>query len=152
MAMNLAVLRPPANMARAAILMAAIMAGSLVAGHHATAGGGAGAAAANASASLGGCNAYRGKELYNCVAGVLDNLSSNLRGGENMAEAKRSLSTAASQLRAATSKPQALSAITQCRSVLAAILQRVRTPEQISAYRAITGVLARAAQLIQSKG
>lgn len=111
-----------------------------------------GAAAANASASLGSCNAYSGKQLHNCVAGVLDNLSNNLRGGENMAEAKRSLSTAAAQLRAAADKAQALSAIGQCRSVIATILKRVRTPEQTSAYSAIAGVLARAAKLIQTKG
>ncbi|MCW5701735.1 MAG: hypothetical protein KIT82_04040 [Bradyrhizobium sp.] len=131
---------------------ALVVCAALLAAGPAAAGAGAGAAAANASASLGRCNAYSGKQLHNCVADVLDTLSNNLRGGENMAKAKRSLSTAASQLRAAGSKAQALSAIGQCRSVIAAILERVRTPQQISAYSAITRVLSRAAALIQSKG
>ena len=134
------------------MVIAALAVGGALVANPAAAGGGAGAAAANANAGLSGCSAYRSKELYNCVAGVLDNLSNNLRGGENMAEAKRSLSVAASQLRAAASKPQALSAIAQCRSVVAAILQRVRTPQQTSAYSAIIGVLAQAARLIQTKG
>ncbi len=138
--------------ARAWVLAALVVGAALLGAGPAAAGGGAGAAAANASASLGSCNAYSGKQLHNCVAGVLDNLSNNLRGGENMAEAKRSLSTAASQLRAAADKAQALSAISQCRSVIAAILQRERTPQQTSAYTAIAGVLARAAKLIQTKG
>lgn len=141
-----------ALLARAVLLAALTIGAALTATGPAAAGSGAGTAAANASASLGGCNAYSGKQLHNCVAGVLDTLSNSLRGGENMAVAKRSLSTAASQLRAATSKVQALSAITQCRSVIAAILQRVRTPEQTKAYSAISSVLAKAAQLIQSKG
>lgn len=138
--------------ARVSILAALLVGTALLACGPAAAGGGAGAAAANASASLGGCNAYSGKQLHNCVAGVLDNLSNSLRGGENMAEAKRSLSTAAAQLRAAAAKVEALSAIAQCRSVVAAILRRVRTPQQTSAYTAIAGVLARAAKLIQTKG
>lgn len=137
----------------AVMLAALVVAGPVQAGG----GGGGGAAAAataqGASGALGACGAYQNKELYNCVAGVLDNLSNNLRGGENMADAKRSLSTAASQLRAAASKGQALSAITRCRAVVAGILQKVRSfGREGSGYGAIINVLAQAARLIQTKG
>jgi len=67
-------------------------------------------------------------------------------------EAKRALQTAASQLRAAVNKVQALSAISQCRAAIAGTLRQIRTSGEGSRLGAIAGVLTQAARLIQSKG
>jgi len=121
--------------ARTAILAMAVIVGALLAGH--------GTASANP------CSSYAGKELYNCLATKLDKASAAYRSPE----AQRALQTAASQLRAATNKSQALSAISQCRSVITGIINRVRSAGQDnSGLASITGTLASAARLIQEKG
>jgi hypothetical protein len=125
-----------ARYARAAILAMAVIFGALLAGH--------GPASANA------CDAYAGKELYNCLANKLDHVAAM---SYRSPETQTALQKAASQLRVATTRSQALSAISQARSVVAGIIQRVRTAGQDSSGLArITGVLAYAARLIQSKG
>lgn len=116
----------------------------------ARAGGGAAAAAAVGSAGLQSCSATAGKVLYDCVAGVLDRMSGSLNKWDPP-EARSALQTAASQLRAASNKAQALSAISQCRSAFASLIKQASTGHA-SGLSAIVGVLSKAAQLIQSKG
>jgi hypothetical protein len=71
----------------------------------------------------------------------------------NIPETQRALQTAASQLRAAVTKVQALSAITQCRAVIAGVLRQASASgREGQGLSAIAGVLAQAARLIQSKG
>jgi hypothetical protein len=132
--------------------MALVIFGSLVADCPARAAmAGGGAEAAIAGAGLGACSTNSGKALYDCVANVLDRMSSYTRA--NTLETQRSLQTAASQLRAAVNKIQALSAITQCRAMVAGALRQVRAlGGPGSGLSAIAGVLAQAAKLIQSKG
>jgi hypothetical protein len=147
----------PAICWRAALVGTLVMLGSLVAsvptpaGAGGMGGGGGAVAAAVGSAGLGACNSNSGKALYDCVANVFDRMSNEYSRGNP--EARRALSTAASQLRAAVSKVQALSAISQCRAVIAGVLRQVTSSgADGSGLGAIAGVLARAAQLIQSKG
>ena len=144
--------------ARAAAVAALVIFGSLLADRPAGAamGGGtaatAASAAAAASAGLGACSSNSGKALYDCVANVLDRLSNEISRA-NLPETQRALQTAASQLRAAVNKVQALSAITQCRSVVAGVLRQARASgSDGKGLSAIAGVLAQAARLIQSKG
>jgi hypothetical protein len=75
------------------------------------------AAAGRAGAGLNGCNSLTGKALHECVAGVLDRLAADIAPTGNT-ETQGALRTAAAGLRAATTKAQALSAISQCQSVL----------------------------------
>ena len=140
--------------ARAALVAALVIFGSLPADRPAGAamGGGAEAAAATANAGLGACSNNSGKALYDCVANVLDRMSSDISRA-NIPETQRALQTAASQLRAAVTKVQALSAITQCRAVVAGVLRQARASgSEDRGLSAIAGVLAQAARLIQSKG
>lgn len=131
------------------LLAAFVLSGSLAAGQQARADGGV-EAAAIANAGLRGCGANAGKALYNCVADVLDGVSRRI---SNAPDTTRALATAASQLRAAASKAQALSAISQCRAVVAGALRQALAMGQSGAgLNAVAGVLARAAQLIQTKG
>ncbi|MCK1738612.1 hypothetical protein IVA79_32755 [Bradyrhizobium sp. 138] len=112
----------------------------------------AGSAAEVGQAGLNSCRANAGKPLYDCVANVLDRMSSSL-DQRAPAEARSALQSAASQLRAATNKAQALSAIAQCRSVFSGIIQRWKAEgKTTTGFSAIAGVLARAAQMIQAKG
>jgi hypothetical protein len=112
-------------------------------------GGGAVAATQTANAGLAACSNNSGRALYDCVANVLDRLGNSISGRTT----REALSTAASQLRAAVNKAQALSAITQCRAVIAGTLRQVRASGgEGSGLGAIAGVLAQAARLIQSKG
>jgi hypothetical protein len=139
---------------RAIVLMALAMFGSLVADGPATAGMGSGpseaAAASVANAGLGACSSNSGKALYGCVADVLDRMSNNL---SNTPGIQRSLQTAASQLRVAVNKVQALSAITQCQAVMAgALRQALAAGRNGKGVSALAGVLAQAARLIQTKG
>jgi len=122
--------------ARTILLAMAVIFGTLVAGH--------------GSASAASCDAYAKKELYNCLANKLDHVASmSYRSPETQA----ALQKAASQLRVAVNKVQALSAISQARSVLAGVIQKVRSAGQdYSGFALVTGVLAYAARLIQSKG
>lgn len=132
------------------LLLAALVAlGSMAAGHMARADGGVEAAQV-ANAGLSACSRNTGKALYNCVADVLDGMTRRISGAP---DTSRALATAASQLRAATNKAQALSAISQCRAVVAGALKQVLAMGKSgSGLSAIAGVLARAAQLIQAKG
>jgi hypothetical protein len=126
-----------ARYACAAILAMAVIFGTLLAGH--------------GIASVACCDAYAGKELYNCLADELDSVS--VYTAHRSPETQAALQKAASQLRAATNKSQALSAISQARSVVAGIIQRVRSGGQDnSGLDTVTEVLAYAARLIQAKG
>ena len=119
------------------------------------------AAAQIANAGLAACESSRSKALYNCIADVLDRMSNDLsairRGVPNTQSALR---TAASRLRAATTKAEALSAVTQCQAVIAGALRQVQAAGangraqgwDDSGLAAVAGVLARAARLIQTTG
>ncbi|WP_025033644.1 hypothetical protein [Bradyrhizobium sp. DOA9] len=118
------------------------------------------AAAATANSGLSACNASQGKALYNCVADVLERVANDVNS-VRVGETQRALLTAASQLRAASSKAQALSAITQCQAAIAGALRQVKaTPGGNmmvpgwgdDGLASIAGVLARAARMIQAKG
>jgi hypothetical protein len=110
------------------------------------------AAAQTAQAGLGGCSSNQGKALYDCVANVLDRLNNDV-ASRPTSETQRALQTAAFQLRAATTKVQALSAISQCRSVVAGVLRQIASGGgDGTGLNAIAGVLAQAARLIQTKG
>jgi hypothetical protein len=101
--------------------------------------------------------------LYECVANVVDKLGGQLSSA-NMGSTRSALQSAAAQLRAATNKGQALSAISQCRSLISGALRQVRAigggyvagwgggSGGGAGLQAIVGVLSRAAALIQSKG
>ncbi|WP_271569305.1 hypothetical protein [Bradyrhizobium sp. CCBAU 11386] len=134
------------------ILVLLLVGAAVPAAGPAYAGGGAAAAAAVGSAGLQSCSATAGKVLYDCVAGVLDRMSGTLNRYDPP-EARSALQTAASQLRAASNKAQALSAISQCRSVFASLVKQVSASNGHPAgLSAVIGVLSKAAQLIQSKG
>lgn len=116
------------------------------------------AAATEAVGGLGACSSKQGKDLYNCVADVLDRMASNI-GSVNVQETQRALQTAAAGLRAATSKSQAVSAIARCQSVISGYLKQVRAVGGRyipglgdTGLTSISAVLSRAIQLIQSKG
>lgn len=112
----------------------------------------AGTAVEVGEAGLNACSASTGKPLYDCVANVLDRMSNSLDGSAPP-ESRSALQNAASQLRAATNKAQALSAISQCRSVFSGIIQRWKAEgKKTTGFSAIAGVLSRAAALIQAKG
>jgi hypothetical protein len=116
------------------------------------AGMGMAAAAAVGSSGLEACRTTSGKVLYDCVAGVLDRMSGTLPRAADP-EVRGALQTAAAQLRAASNKAQALSAIAQCRSVFSGLIQHLRsTGGDAPGLSAIAGVLSKAAALIQSKG
>ena len=124
-----------ARYARAAVIAMAVIFGTLLAG--------------NGTASA-ACEAAAGKELYNCLAGKLDHVASM---SSRSPETQTALQKAATQLRAATNKAQALSAISQARSVVAGVIERVRSAGQDNSGLVRVGaILANAARLIQSKG
>lgn len=132
----------------AALLAALLVLGSLIAHRPAGAMGG-GAAAPVASAGLNACSNNSGKALYSCVADVFDSMSNQVSSPET----QRSLQTAASRLRVAVNKVQALSAITQCRAAVAgAVRQALASGQNGRGLSAIAGVLEQAAKLIQTKG
>ncbi len=147
--------------ARTVILAMLIACGSLSAGRDASAGAGMGAAAATADGGLSACSSNSGQALYNCVANVLDRMSGDISAA-GVPATQRALQTAASKLRAAVNKSQALSAISQCRTLIAAAIRKVQTGGSAAGWasdggdgsglQAITGVLSRAAALIQTKG
>ena len=144
---------------RAALLAALVIFGSSFTNREAS----AAEAAATANAGLGACGNNSGKALYDCVANVLDKFSSDITRA-NIPAAQSALHAAASQLRAVVSKVQALSAISQCRALIAGAIRQVRAigsgqvpgwgggSEGAPNLQLIVGVLSRAAQLIQSKG
>jgi hypothetical protein len=149
--------------ARSALLAILVIIGSLMANREAAANAAMVTAAATADAGLGACGTNRGKALYDCVANVLDRLSNEISSAK-VPETRSALRTAASRLRAAVSKAQALSAISQCRALIAGALRQVRAiggkyvegwgggSGGGSGLQAIVGVLSHAARLIQSKG
>ena len=153
--------RAVAICARASVLAALVILGSLLAGRDASAGPGMGAAAATANAGLSSCSSNSGKALYECVANVIDKMSNEISQA-GVPATQGALRTAASRLRAAVNKAEALSAISQCRALISAAIQKVRTMGSAegwaskggdgSSLQAISGVLSRAAALIQSKG
>ena len=147
-----------------AVLIAAFaLAGSGLASVSALASSAMSTAAANASSGLDGCSRNTGKALYDCVANVLDRMSAET-AADNVPETRRAISNAAAGLRAATTKAQALSAISQCQSVIANALRQVRAacgahvlgwgvgPGGGSGLNAVAGVISRAVRLIQTKG
>ena len=90
------------------------------------------------------------KELYNCLAGKLDHVASM---SSRSPETQTALQKAATQLRAATNKAQALSAISQAQSVVASVIEQVRSAGQDnSGLVRVSAILANAAGLIQTKG
>ncbi|MGJ4948482.1 hypothetical protein [Bradyrhizobium sp. HKCCYLS20291] len=116
------------------------------------------AAASTAAGGLEMCRSRTGKDLYNCVADVIDRMASNI-GAANVPETQRALQTAAAGLRAASSKAQAISAISRCQSVISGYLKQVRaaggryvTGLGDTGLTSISSVLSRAIQLVQSKG
>jgi len=118
----------------------------------ARAGGGAGTAAAVGTAGLDACSTNTGKALYNCVADVLDRMNGSLTR-DAKPEARTALQNAASQLRAAGNKTQALSAIAQCRAVFSSIVSAIKKAgAEPTGYAAVINVLSKAAKLIQAKG
>lgn len=147
--------------ARAALLGTLMIGGSLLASRDAMANSAMSSAASTASAGMGACNSNAGKALYECVANVLDKLSSDI-SSVNVPQTRSALQNAAAKLRTATSKAQALSAISQCRALISGALRQVRAiggkvpgwggGEGGAGLEAIAGVLGRAAALIQSKG
>ena len=138
--------------AMAALVAALLIPGVLGASRLAQAHGVAGASDA-AVGGLTACSTNSGKALYNCVADVLDTMSNQIEIPQ-APEAQRSLHTAATRLRAAVNKVQALSAITQCQAVIAGAIRQVVAAGTGNGkgLSKIAGVLAQAARLIQSKG
>lgn len=123
-----------ARHARTAILAMAVIFGALLAGH--------------GTASAASCDAYAGKQLYNCLANKLDHFASRSYGTSQAA-----LQQASAQLRVAVNKAQALSAVSQARSVLAGLVERAKSAgQEYTGLARVAGVLAYAARLIQSKG
>ncbi len=149
--------------ARAALIAVLVLLGSLLGNREALANAAMVAAANSANAGIGACSSNSGKMLYNCVANVLDKLSSDI-SGVPVPQTRSALSNAAAKLRAAGNKAQALSAISQCRALIAGALRQVRAigGKYVEGWgggggggaglEAISGVLGRAAALIQSKG
>ena len=115
-----------------------------------------GALLADRPATAGSCGAMTGKALYDCLATHLDYKASmigSIRGDPDAPVAARALQTAATQLRAATNKGQALSAITQARSAISGIMQQAKSGGRDSQLWArVSGTLSEAAALIQKKG
>jgi hypothetical protein len=124
-----------ARYARAAFIALAVVFATLLAG--------------NSTASA-ACDKQAGKELYNCLANKLDHVASM---SSRSPETQGALQKAASQLRVATNKAQALSAISQARSVLAGVIQKAKAAGQAyDGLLRVTNTLSYAARLIQQKG
>jgi len=122
--------------ARAAILAMAVVFGTLLAGH--------------GTASAASCDKVAGKELYNCLANKLDHVASM---SSRSPETQAALQKVASQLRVAVNKTQALSAISLARSVVAGVIEKVKSAGQAyDGLLRVTNTLAYAARLIQQKG
>jgi hypothetical protein len=152
--------RMRAACARAALVAALVVFGSLVANREAAAGVANVAAAQRADAGVSACSNNSGKALYNCIANVLDRLSGEIPDIK-VPETRGALATAASKLRAAVNKAQALSAIAQCQAVISGALRQVaamgggrvnRGGGGTPGVDAVAEVLSHAARLIQMKG
>lgn len=118
-----------------------------------------GQAAQAANGELATCNGS-GQAVRDCVAGVLDRMAD--RVAAELPDTSRALRTAAAGVRAAVNKVQALSAISRCQAVIAGALTKVRAMgggttllagwgEEVG-LAPVAQVLARMAQLIQTKG
>lgn len=97
-----------------------------------------------------------GKALYNCMATKLErkaDMIGSVRGDPEAQPAAQALRSAASQLRVATNKAEALSAITQARSAISGVIQRAKAAGRDSqGYGAIANTLSEMASEIQKKG
>ncbi|CAL80421.1 hypothetical protein; putative signal peptide [Bradyrhizobium sp. ORS 278] len=110
------------------------------------------AASNEATAGLDACGTRKSADLYKCVADVLDRLNARI-APINVPETKRALQTAAQELRSATSKTLAMSAIARCQSAISAVIRQERAAGgEAKGLAAVAGVLSRAMRLIQSKG
>ena len=144
------------------VVICLILSGVALAGRPADAHGTLGTASATADAALDGCTGT-GRALYTCVAGVLDNMGKEIATfPQDEKQAAAVLRTAASRLRAAVNKVQALSAISLCQAAIAGALRQARvisvnnslfrgwgTP---AGLESVSRVLAKAASLIQTRG
>jgi len=160
----------PFQSARIFIFVCVMLSGWAFAGRPAAAHGGGGgggpqtlgAAASAADAALDACTGT-GKVLYNCVASALDTVGrqiSTFRESEKQTAA--ALHTAATRLRAAVSKVQALSAISLFQAVITGAIQQARLVSvNNSMFRgwgtpggleALARTLAKAAAIIQARG
>ena len=105
-----------------------------------------------ANQGLDGCASSSGQALRDCVAGVLDRMAASTP----FPSVSRALRTAAAGVRAAVNKAQALSAIGACQAMVARSLKQARAPGSdqgiLAGWDRLARVLARAAQLIQTKG
>lgn len=147
----------------AALIVTLALAGLGVASRSVSASSAMSDAAAQAGGGLDGCSSNSGKALYDCVAGVLEKMSA-ATSADNVPETRRAINTAAAGLRAATTKAQAVSAISQCRSVIANALRQVRAAGNTyvrgwgggagggAGLSAVSNIIARAVRLIQTKG
>lgn len=115
-----------------------------------------GALLADRPATAAMCGMMSGKALYDCLASKLEYKSDQVgrtRGDPEAPAAAQALRTAASQLRAATNKAQALSAISLARTAIAGVIQQATAGGRDSQlYGAISGALSEMAALIQKKG
>jgi len=148
---------------RALLVATLAMTAALLGSRDALASAAMAAAAESANGALSGCASSNGKALYDCVANVLDNLANNITD-RDVGETRSALQTAASKLRAAVNKAQALSAISQCRALIAGALAKVRAiggghvpgwgggSGRGVGLEAVVSVLSHAAKLIQTKG
>ena len=112
------------------------------------------AAAVQASAGLSACESRSaGKATHTCVADVLERFAAG-----RLPEARNALLRAASGLRAAAGKAQAVLAIARCQSVFAAALNQASAGGFAPGFGGTTGlghvarILSEAARLIQTKG
>jgi hypothetical protein len=144
--------------AKAALLTIFVLFGSLLPDRPVDASTVLNAASANANAGLSACSNSSGKALYNCVADVLDGMSAEI-ARIGAPDTRNALQTAASKLRAATSKAAAISAITQCQAAIAGALRQVKAAGGAivrgwgdSGLASVVSVLSRAVKLIQAKG
>lgn len=152
--------RATTRRAGAALLATLIVLGSMSDDREAAAGPATVGAAQSADAGISACaNNNNGKPLYNCVANVLNRLSGEISDVQVPA-VRGALSAAASRLRAAVTKAQSLSAITQCQAAISGALRQVAAMGggrgnrggSAPGLEGIASVLSHAASVIQSKG
>jgi hypothetical protein len=149
--------------ARIVLLAVLVLGASLLSTRDASANAAMVAAAQSADAGVAACGGSAGKALYDCLANAIDSLANSIPG-KDVGSTRGALHAAAAKLRAATSKAQALSAVTQCRALILSALAKVRAiggghvagwggGEGAGAgLEAVANVLSHAARLIQSKG
>ena len=105
-----------------------------------------------ALAGVGRCEAqFQGKALYNCLGGVFGNFADQLATANASAAAEPAARSTASGLRAATTKPAALSVLNRARSVVAGLASRSSGETQRN-FNLINSVFSRAIAAINKKG